>query len=165
MPANTSLLTFLAQRNPRIWELINPRGGSRGIIIEGGLEDRGIIIQGGRGERVAGTSPIPWVDPGFELGAATGVELVRTARLADALGTAYKPDPDAICPPRWPWPFPLPFPPRIDEKFFEDDDRRVGYALGLATALEASLPSWAESGAAESLHAVYDAALQQTGGR
>lgn len=151
MPANTSLLTLLAQRHPIIWDIIN----------QGGLEERGIIIIGGRGERVAGTSPIPWVDPGFKLGAATGVELIRTARLADALGTAYRPNPDEICPPRWPWPFPLPFPPRIDEKFFEDDERRVGYALGLATALEASLPFWAESGGADALHAVYDVALEQ----
>ena len=33
MPANTSLLTLLAQRHPIIWDIIN----------QGGLEERGII--------------------------------------------------------------------------------------------------------------------------
>jgi hypothetical protein len=165
MPANQSLLTFLAYRNPRIWELINPRGAERGIIIEGGLEERGIIIQGGRGARVSGTSPIPWADAGFELGAAAGVELIRTARLAEALGSTFRPNPDEICPPRRPWPFPFPFPPRVKEDFFDDDENLAGYALGLATVLEASLPSWAETSAAEAMHAVYDTALNQVGGR
>jgi hypothetical protein len=91
-----------------------------------------------------------------EYGALVGAELVRAAGLAQLLRVPFELVAEEICPPprKWPpipWP-PAPWPPRGDE--FD-----LGYAIGLAYALESSAHAWAHLDGAGALEGVHEAAF------
>jgi len=150
MALHRSLISIIARRNPSIWEeIIGPLGPLRRIdAVALNPQPLPPIAR-------AALNPQP-IPPGVEYGALVGAELVRAAGLAQLLRVPFELVAEEICPPprKWPpipWP-PAPWPPR-------DDDFDLGYAIGLAYALESSAHAWERLDGAAALEGVHEAAF------
>ena len=156
MALHRSLVSIIAKKNPSIWEeIIGPLGPLRRF------EAVGLNPQPLPPVARAGLNPQP-LPPGVEYGAAVGVEIVRAAGLAQLLRVPFERTVDDICPPRREWPPipypPVPWPPR-------DDDFDLGYAIGLAYALESTVHGWERLDGAGALEALHEAAFEMAGRR
>jgi hypothetical protein len=150
MALHRSLIAIIAKQNPSIWEeIIGPLGPLRRFdAVALNPQPLPPIAR-------AALNPQP-LPPGVEYGTLVGAELVRAAGLAQLLHLPFDLVAEEICPPPRKWP-PIPFPPAPWPP--RGDDFDLGYAIGLAYALESSAHAWQHLDGAGALEGVHEAAF------
>lgn len=160
MTLDRSLIALIAKKHPAIWEIVGPYGPlNRGIYTALNPQPLPPVALGRADRHMFNPQPDP---PGFAYGMTVGAELVRAAGLAQMLHIGFDLEVDDICPPpkEWPpipWP-PVPWPWRATDGI--DPDYDIGYAIGLAFALESSAHGWERLDGAAMLERVHEVAFK-----